>query len=82
VFSREWANVILKLGIRECRNIGRDQASRRQLIAYFLRLLKEEGFWWQYDRLRNQRNLAFKLGLLQVSKRPDSSDSEEEEASL
>lgn len=79
--SRAWANSILRLGIQEVKNRARDRASRLQLIAYFLRLLEENGFWWQYARLRNQVYLGYKNGQFTVSKETDSSDSEEEETS-
>lgn len=76
--SVSWANWILKDGIHECNNVGRDHGARLQTIAYYLRILKESGFSWQYARLENHVNLAFKRGRLQVSKRPDSSSKDEE----
>ena len=79
--SRQWSNDILRLGIKEVKNRDRDRASRLQLIAYFLRLLEENGFWWQYERLRNQVYLGYKNGLFTVSKETDSPTSEKEETS-
>jgi hypothetical protein len=79
--SKAWANQILCFGIQEVKNTDRDRASRLQLIAYFLRLLEENGFWWQFERLKNQVYLGYKNGQFTVSKETDSSDSEEEETS-
>jgi len=80
--SKSWANQILRQGIQECKNRDRDRASRLQLIAYYLRVLQENGFWWQYERLRNQVYLGYKKGLFTVPAGTDPPTRREEEASF
>ena len=65
--SREWANSVLKIGIGECKNVGRVEFARLQEIFYIMRVLSEYGFEWQARRLRNHYHLALKRGLLQRS---------------
>ena len=50
--SKEWANEILKIGIKECKNIGRVGWARYYEILYYIRLLNNNGFWWQSRCLR------------------------------
>jgi len=60
--SREWANVVLKLAIRELKNEKRVLSARQLEIYYILGELKKYGFRWQVARLRNHINLAIKQG--------------------
>lgn len=79
--SKHWANEILHLGCEEIKNTDRDRGARLQLIAYYLRILHDEGFWWQYGRLRNQVHLGYKNGVFTVSKETDSQSQKTEEVS-
>jgi hypothetical protein len=69
--SIAWANLVLRLGIAECKNVGRVEFARHQEILYCIRILEKAGFWWQARRLRNHYHLAIKKGFLQLSKRAD-----------
>lgn len=69
--SVAWANLVLRLGIAECNNVGRVEFARHQEILYCIKILGKAGYWWQSERLRNHYHLAIKKGLLQLSKRAD-----------
>ena len=51
--SREWANELLKRGIKELQNEKRARIGVFVEVNYYLWLLEEYGFWWQLARLRN-----------------------------
>lgn len=52
--SKEWANNILRMGIRELKNKDRDKKARFLEVFTFIHYLLEEGFWWQAKVLRSQ----------------------------
>ena len=60
--SVAWANLVLRLAIREITNEHRVLSARRSEVFYLLGELEKHDFWWQADRLRNHINLAIKNG--------------------
>lgn len=50
---KEWANAVLKIGIKECYNHKRVASARQIEIISFIQSLEECGYWWQAERLRN-----------------------------
>jgi hypothetical protein len=60
--SKEWANSVLRLAIRELKNVDRVLEARQLEVYYFLDDLRDHGFVWQVARLRNHIHLAIKQG--------------------
>jgi hypothetical protein len=58
VGSQEWANDLLREGIRECHNDGRAWPGVNVWVLHLINLLQEHGFHWQAQRLRNHLHLA------------------------
>ena len=64
LFSKSWANWLLKNVIKELNNVRRPEFSRIHEVVYSIRLLEREGFFWQVERIRNHWHLAIKRGNL------------------
>lgn len=75
--SKEWANDLLRSGIRELKNKGRDRKARFLEVITYIGLLMEEGFWWQAERLRNHLHRHWRH-LQDPSGDPDPPGGEEE----
>ena len=53
LYGSEWANFILKKGIREIQDESRPSGQRLLEVLCFLDDLVQQGFWWQAERLQN-----------------------------
>jgi hypothetical protein len=51
--SKEWANFLLREGIKELKNKNRAVSGRFVEVLALISLLIDEGYWWQAERLRN-----------------------------
>ena len=58
--SKDWANECLRAGVHELRNEGRVLKARLKEVRMYVRLLHEQGFWWQRNILRYHLHLYFK----------------------
>jgi hypothetical protein len=77
--SKEWANWILRVCIKELQNSGRPAGSRVCEVLIHLENLKEAGFWWQADRVQNWLNFYWdrlKPPKVQVEDDPDFTSAE------
>jgi hypothetical protein len=45
--SKAWANYLLKTGIAELRNSRRARDGRITEALYYVRVLRDQGYWWQ-----------------------------------
>lgn len=51
--SKDWANELLRSGIKELKNENRAKSGRFCEVIAYIHLLLEAGCWWQAARLRN-----------------------------
>lgn len=72
--SSSWANVLLRIAIAELKNTDRVLSARRFEVIAILNMFKENGFWWQERRLRNQINLAIKKKQFSFTAEPGEAD--------
>lgn len=62
--SKAWANLCLRAGIRELKNLNRDPGARKHEVLVIARALEENGFWWQAKTLRSHyHNFLLQLSL-------------------
>jgi hypothetical protein len=67
--SKDWANYLLKEGIRTLQDKQREPGSRALEVLCQIDLLRSRGFWWQADRLQNWLHLYW--WELRPSKQPE-----------
>lgn len=51
--DKDWANWVLREGLKELKNLDRDRKARFAEVIYFIDLLAKKGFWWQARILRS-----------------------------
>lgn len=72
--SKDWANYLLREGIRVLQEEAREPGSRALEVLAKIDLLRSRGYWWQADRLQNW--IHFYWCDLRPNRQPEPEDKE------